>query len=120
MIPQATAEQFQYIINNLRKRIDAKTLEIDSLERLRSNVPALMVVYKAVALQALGTGIGSAAGKTLQELQTAEVAAQDWLTSQIQVAEVDLEELEVNHNGLVAQLKQKQSGIVIPNVGRRN
>ena len=101
MSPQLTKQQLEHAISNIRKRVDAKKLEIDSLSKLRT--AAVDVIAKHFNF------------RDEEKQQPVQNAVHNYLTAKINEQLVNLEELELS----LRAYSQMSSGIVgatmIPN-----
>lgn len=101
--PQPNTAQLAKMIENLQKRVDAKTLECASLDTLRKTGPAV-----------LSAAIEKVAGGQSKSLDAVNEAAYNYLTAKLNQELVTLEEYEIQLRGWKSALAQMQSGILLP------
>jgi hypothetical protein len=93
------------MIENLQKRIDAKTLEIAALDRLRSTAGPIL----STALQDADSG-----PNWEPILHNASAAVSDYFTALRDQESITLEEWQIQIRGFQAAHRQMESGIVTP------
>ena len=90
--PQLNTAQLSKMIENLQKRVDAKTLECSALDRMRRETDSESFTL-ALALRE---------------------SIHDYLTAKLNQELVTLEEYEIQLRGWKSALAQMQSGILLP------
>lgn len=96
--PQLNTAQLQKMIQNLQKRVDAKTLECASLQSMMDAAPGFF------------GEIVVAAGEPLP----LQAAVHNYLTAKLNQELVTLEEYEIQLRGWKSALVQMESGILLP------